>query len=167
MDTGVGITLAFWIMAVVLVVSALAVVLVRNIFRSALCLVLAFLTVAGIYVLLQADFLVVVQILIYVGAVAILLIFAIMLTRDVQQGNLPSRLRVSPLVLSGLLLAVLIVVVTRTGWRISALAPTDDTTGAIARAVFAENGGFVLPFEIVSVVLLAAIIGAVVLVREK
>ncbi|MDO8490957.1 MAG: NADH-quinone oxidoreductase subunit J [Dehalococcoidia bacterium] len=167
MDTGVGITLAFWIMAVVLVASALAVVLLRNIFRSALCLVLAFLTVAGIYVLLQADFLAVVQILIYVGAVAILMIFAIMLTRDVQQGNLPSRLRFSSLLLSALLMAVMIVVVTNTGWSISAQPPSPDTTSAIAKAVFAENGGFVLPFEIVSVLLLAAIIGAVVLVREK
>ncbi len=167
MDTGVGITLAFWIMAVALVVSALAVVLVRNIFRSALCLVVSFLAVAGVYVLLQADFLAVVQILIYVGAVAILMIFAIMLTRDVQQGNLPSRLRFSSLFLSVLLLALMIVVVTSTGWNLSAQSPSADTTGAIARVVFAENGGYVLPFEVVSVLLLASIIGAIVLVREK
>ncbi len=79
-----GIDIAFWILTVVGVAAALTVVLLRDIFRAALALVLCLLTVAGVYIILSADFLAVVQILIYVGGISILVILAIMLTRDQQ-----------------------------------------------------------------------------------
>lgn len=167
METGAGVTIAFWIIAVVLIASALAVVFVRNVFRAAIALIVAFLAVAGIYVTLRADFLAAVQILIYVGAVAVLLIFAIVLTRDVPQGNPANQLRLSAFILSGLFLAVLIVAVLSTNWQISNEPALENTTGAIATALFDKNTGFILPFEVASVMLLAAIIGAIVLVREK
>ena len=85
------IEVAFWILALVMVVAALGVVLLQNIFRAALLLVLCFFTVAGIYITLNADFLAAVQVLIYAGAVSILLIFAIMLTRNVHSGNPSGR----------------------------------------------------------------------------
>ena len=76
----IGFDIAFWILAVVAVMAALAVVLLGNVFRAALSLVLCFLVVAGIYITLSADFLAAVQVLIYVGAIAVLIILAIVLT---------------------------------------------------------------------------------------
>ena len=64
-----GLVIAFWILAIVAIVSALGVVLLRNVFRAALSLILCFITVAGLYVTLSADFLAAVQILVYVGKI--------------------------------------------------------------------------------------------------
>jgi NADH-quinone oxidoreductase subunit J len=79
--------IVFWILAIITVAAALAVVFLRDVFRAALALILLFLLIAGIYVTLNADFLAVVQILVYVGAISILLLVGIMLTRDVHRGN--------------------------------------------------------------------------------
>ncbi len=167
--------IAFWIMALVAVGAALAVVLLRDIFRAALLLVLCFFTIAGIYITLNADFLAAVQVLIYVGAIGMLLIFAIMLTRNVQQGNPFNRLNGPALLLALLIMVTIISVVAVTDWpsikdvpQQAVTVPVDDsTTSHIAQALFNKEGGFVLPFEIASVLLLAALIGAVVLVRSK
>src|SRR4030042_7087487 len=102
------IELAFWILALIMVGAAIGVVLLRNIFRAALLRVLWFFTVAGIYITLNADFLAAVQVLIYAGAIGILLIFAIMLTRDLHEGNPFNRLKVPALVISLLVLATMI-----------------------------------------------------------
>ncbi len=167
--------IAFWILALVMVGAALAVVLLRDIFRAALLLVLCFFTIAGIYITLNADFLAAVQVLIYVGAIGMLLIFAVMLTRNVQRGNPFNRINGPALMLAFLLMIVIISVVVATDWpsvtevpRQGVVVPVDEsTTGHIAEALFSKEGGFVLPFEIASVLLLAALIGAVVLVRGK
>ena len=74
--------------------SALGVVLIRDLFRAALLLVAVFVAVGGYFVLLSAEFLAVVQVLIYAGAISVLIIFAVMLTRDVQRGNPPNRLQI-------------------------------------------------------------------------
>ena len=95
-----GNAIAFWILAVVAVLSGIAVVALRSVFRSALALILCFLAVAGIFILLNADFLAAVQVLVYVGAVAILVILAIMLTHEVEKGNLANKLRIPALVAS-------------------------------------------------------------------
>ena len=134
-----------------------------------------------------------VQVLIYVGAIAILLIFAIMLTRDVQRGNLPNRLQIPAVVFSALLLSALVAVAVDTQWeflpdleqeRVELVQTNSVTT--LTGEVLMEEGvtgteeqtevqeaaladllikDFVLPFEAVSVLLLAALIGALVLVR--
>ncbi len=109
--------IAFWALSAAGVGGALGVVLVRDVFRAALLLVLVFMTVAGLFVLMSAEFLAVVQLLIYVGAVAILIVFAIMLTREVQQGNLPNRLHFPAGILTALLLAAFIYVVLDTDWN--------------------------------------------------
>src|SRR5579862_4359669 len=80
-------TVAFWVIAIVLVGSALAVVLLRNIVHAALFLAAVFGAAAGIYVLLNAEFIAIVQILIYAGAVAVLILFAIMLTQNSMSGT--------------------------------------------------------------------------------
>lgn len=165
METGIAIS--FWILAAVVIASALAVVLLRNIFHAALFLVLCFFTIAGIFVILSADFLAAAQVLIYVGAIAVLIIFAIMLTRETQRGSPSGRLRLPALMLGLLFLATMVFVVVSTDWQVIMEIPDQATTSAIAQALFSGEEGFVLPLEIAAALLLAAIIGAIVLVRER
>ena len=191
--------IVFWFLAVAAIGASLGVVLVRDIFRAALLLVVVFVAVAGFFVMMSAEFLAVVQVLIYVGAIAILIIFAIMLTRDVRQGNLPNRLQVPAVLFSALLLAALVVVATTTEWNLlSEEVPLEaqervallqtQTTRILPEETLTESGftteaeqaaaqeagladlligDFVLPFEAVSVLLLAVVIGALTLVRER
>ncbi len=183
----------FWLLSVVAVGCALGVVLVRDLFRAALLLVAVFVAIGGFFVLLNAEFLAVVQVLIYAGAIAVLIIFAVMLTRDVQQGNQPNRLQIPAAVLAALLLAALVVVAVDTQWNfltdedrqsvelVQTAAVATIPTETLERAgvtdaseqVSAQEAGladlligkYVLPFEAVSVLLLAALIGALALVR--
>jgi NADH-quinone oxidoreductase subunit J len=161
-----GLVAAFWIMAVVVVIAALGVVFLRNVFRAALSLVLCFITVAGLYITLSADFLAAVQILVYVGAISVLIILAIMMTREVQQGSPSNRMKVPAFLVAVVLLGIMIYTVTNTSWQIAGEAPLAPTTAPLALKLFSENG-FILPVEIAAVLLLAAILGAIVLVREK
>ena len=161
-----GLVIAFWVLAVVGIAAALAVVLFRDIFRAALSLVLCFLAVAGIYVTLSADFLAAVQVLIYVGAISVLIILAIMLTREVKRGSPSGRLRLPALVVAILFLGTVVFALINTSWQISRVSPLVPTTAAIGGSLFGE-GGFILPVEIAAVLLLAAVVGAIVLVREK
>ncbi len=161
-----GLDIAFWTLAVIGVASALTVVLLRSVFRAALSLVLCFLAVAGIYVTLSADFLAAVQILIYVGAISVLIILAIMLTRDIQRGSLSNKFRIPAFFVAILFLGAVVFAVSNTQWQIAGIAPQGPTTSALAGKLFGE-GGFVLPLEITPVLLLAAILGAIILVREK
>lgn len=156
---------AFWVLAIVAVGAALGVVLLRDLFRAALLLILALMAVAGLYVTLHADFLAAAQVLVYAGAIAILIVFAIMLTRDVPQGNTFNRFHPVALVVSGLMLVALLWAVLATTWQPSLVpAPLEPTTAAIADRLF---NTYVLPFEIASLLLLAALIGAIVIAREK
>ncbi|TET87060.1 MAG: NADH-quinone oxidoreductase subunit L [Dehalococcoidia bacterium] len=168
---------AFWILAVVGVGAALGVVLIRDIFRAALFLVLCFFTVAGIYVTLQADFLAAVQVLVYIGAVAVLLIFAVMLTREAQRGSPSNRLRIPVLLFALVLLGTMIFTMVGTEWSvpIGVLSNTSletlgesgsGLTASLAEMLFSEDG-FILPLEIAGLMLLAAVIGAIVIMREK
>ncbi len=161
-----GLDIAFWVLAIIGIAAALAVVLLRDVFRAALSLILCFLTVAGIYVTLSADFLAAVQVLIYVGAISVLIILAIMLTREVQRGSPSGKLRIPAFVVAILFLGVVSFALINTPWQISQLPPLEPTTAALAVKLFGE-GGFILAVEIAAVLLLAAILGAVVLVREK
>ena len=185
--------IVFWLLSVMAIGGALGVVMVPDLFRAALLLIVVFIAVAGFFVLLSAEFLAVVQGLIYVGAIAILLIFAIMLTRDVQRGNLPNRLQIPAVVFSALLFSALVAVAVDTQWeflpdsdqgRVELVQTNSVTTltgevlidegvtGTEEQSEVQESGladllieDFVLPFEAVSVLLLAALIGALVLVR--
>jgi len=187
--------IVFWVLAVVVIGAALGVVVVRDLFRAALLLALVFVVVAGFFVLMSAEFLAVVQVLIYVGAISILFIFAVMLTRDVRQGNLPNRLQIPAVLLPALLLAALVVVAVTTDWRPipdaqqervdlvqtrSVSIVSEDTLDRVGvstadeREKVREAGladllirDFVLPFEAVSVLLLAALIGALALARGR
>ena len=169
-----GIDVAFWILAVVAVVSAVSLIVARNLFRSALLLVLCFFAVAGIYATLGADFLAVAQVLVYVGAIAVIIIFSIMLTKQVQTGNPFNKFKFPALVLCALFLAGLVVVMVNTNWApvdtnagTAVMAEGEATSAAIAAAIFDKDFGFLLPFEIAAVLILAAVIGAIALVREN
>ena len=161
-----GLEVAFWILAVVAIVAALGVVLLRNIFRAALSLVLCFLAVAGLYVTLSADFLAVVQALVYVGAISILIILAIMLTREVQRGSTGNRLQIPAFIVAILFLVAAVFVISTTSWPVSDIVPQEPTLTTLAGTLFGEVG-FTLPLEIAPILLLAAILGAIVMVREK
>jgi NADH-quinone oxidoreductase subunit J len=161
-----GISIAFWVLAIVGVVAALAVVLLRDVFRSALSLVLCFLAVAGIYITLSADFLAVVQILIYVGAISVLIILAVMLTREIQRGSPSNRLQIPALIVALIFLGGVVFAVLNTPWAVSSAPPLEPTTSTLAGLLFG-GGGFILPVEIAPLLLLAAVLGAIALVREK
>ena len=161
-----ALSISFWILAVVGVSAALAVVLLRDVFRAALCLVLCFLTVAGLYITLSADFLAAVQILVYVGAISILIILGIMLTGEIQRGSPSNKFRAPAFIIVLVFLGAVVFTLLSTTWQISPQAPVEPTTAVLAGKLFAQDG-FILTVEIAAVLLLVAILGAIILVREK
>lgn len=161
-----GVDIAFWILAAVIVSAALTVVLLRNVFRAALALILCFVAVAGLYVTLSADFLAAVQILVYVGGISVLILLAIMLTRDIPTGSPANKLRLPAFLIAAILLGLMVFSVLRTTFPTSMAPPVEPTTAALGSKLLGE-GGYILPLEIAGVLLLAAIIGAIVVVREK
>ena len=161
-----GIDIAFWILAVIGVIAALGVIFLKNVFHTALSLVLCLLTVAGIYVTLSADFLAAVQILVYVGGISILVILAIMLTREVHRGNLNNKLRIPAFIIVATFLGLILYAILNTGWPVTTPPPMEPTTATLADEMLGNNG-FILGIEIAAALLLAAVLGAIVLVREK
>lgn len=162
----------FYIIAIILVASAIGVMRARDVFRAGLLLILSFFCVGGLYITLNADLLAGVQVLVYVGAIGILLMFAIMLTRNIETGNIAGRLNIPALLTSLIVLGFMMYVIVAQDWGLAqvsgAVVNVDEpTTEGIAQALFNKDSGFVLPFEIASVLLLAALIGAIVLVRSK
>jgi NADH-quinone oxidoreductase subunit J len=172
-------TVAFYVLAVALVGSSLAVVMFRNIVHAALFLALSFGAAAGVYVLLNAEFIAIVQILIYAGAVTVLVLFAIMLTQNaMSQTSSPfsGQTWLAAIIAVGLAAGLIFTVgasqmaVGSPGASVN-LATTINGGGSVARigqllySPFSYS--YVLPFEIASVVLLAAIIGAIVIGREE
>jgi NADH-quinone oxidoreductase subunit J len=169
-------SVAFYIIAILLVGSSLAVVLARNIVHAALYLALVFGAAAGIYVLLNAEFIAIVQILIYAGAVTILVLFAIMLTQHAmtrRSNPFGGQTWLAALIAAALCAGLIFTVgasAMAVGSPNSSVIPASGVGGTVARigqllySPFSYS--YVLPFEIASVVLLAAIIGAIVIGRE-
>jgi NADH-quinone oxidoreductase subunit J len=155
----------FLILAAVTLVGALGVVTARSVFSSALFLVLSFIGVAGVFVLLEAPFLGAVQLLIYVGAISVLILFSVMLTRRVMDERVRQYNEQWGVagVIAGLLFVVLAVLSVTSEWNISNAAPPADSVVALGQALL---GPYALPFEIASLVLLVALIGAIVIARE-
>jgi NADH:ubiquinone oxidoreductase subunit 6 (subunit J) len=160
----------FYAFAALILLSAVLMTTSRNIFHSALYLALCLFGVAAIFVLLNSYFLAGIQVLIYIGAVVILTIFVINLTREITGKLIPqTNKQVIPAILASLLTAGLIILtVLKTGWgarlgqSVAKMSNTDNV-GLIGRQFLTD---FVLPFEIASVLLLAALIGAVVIVSK-
>lgn len=156
----------FYAFAALLLTSAALVVTVRNIFHAALFLALALFAVAAIYVTLGAYFLAAIQILVYIGAVVVLAIFVINLTRNLTGAAISlTRRWVIPTVLVSALTACLIVIAVLKGAVTAGTAPpaVTDSTAVLGRLLL---GDFVLPFELISVLLLAALIAAIAIVSK-
>jgi NADH:ubiquinone oxidoreductase subunit 6 (subunit J) len=155
----------FWIMAAVMLGSGLLVVTMRDIIRCGLAMIVCFGALGGIYVLLGAPLIGAAQVIVYIGAISVLILFAIMLT---QTKDAPARLvfqtQAGPAAILSVVLAVVIgLVVAATDW--GALEQRVRIgTESMSRILFDE---FVLPFEIVSVLLLAAVIGGVFLAKRE
>jgi NADH:ubiquinone oxidoreductase subunit 6 (subunit J) len=170
-----GQQIIFLILAVFTTGVSLMVVIDRNLFRAAIALMASFLGVAGMYVLLEAGFLAAAQLLVYIGAISILLIFAIMMTRRLMQTT-ESPFNSQPwwgFAAAALTLILLVMVIVQT-WpaEIFSAAPDvrpDLLRGSVADlgALLVDPGGYVLAFELASVLLLAALVGAIVIARPE
>jgi NADH-quinone oxidoreductase subunit J len=164
-DTVVAQNIAFGILSVVMVVAALRMVTTRNVVHAALHLVIVLAGAAGIFILLGAEFVGVTQVLVYIGAIVVLFLFGIMLTRGAlgedEEANTEKR-RMAALV------GVLVLVVTGGAVldsfgdaAVNRSAPS--LTSEIGDTIFSQ---YIVPFEAVSVLLLAALIGAIVVARQ-
>lgn len=158
--------LAFYTDAAMILFAAVMVVTLRNIFHCALFLALAFFGIAGVFVMLHAEFLAGVQVMIYVGAIAVLVLFAIMLTRQLTGRTIRQTNRQSPFAAAVALLFVVIVVKIAVGARFAVTGgPVVKNTTAMLGQLLVTH--YVLPFEVASVVLLMAMVGALLLAKEK
>ncbi|MBA2254151.1 MAG: NADH-quinone oxidoreductase subunit J [Chloroflexi bacterium] len=146
--------------------AALGVVLGRNIIRSGLAMILSFAALAGIYALLGAPLVAAAQVLIYIGAISVLVLFAIMLTQSKSgPASLVFHHQAWAAALAAIVLALLLVsMVAGAEWPRAVAERVHTATGDVARLLFDE---FVLPFEVVSVLLLAAVIGGVFLAKRE
>jgi NADH-quinone oxidoreductase subunit J len=159
-----GSIVAFWLLAALTVGSALAVVAVRDLIRAVVLLITSFLGVAGLYITLSADFVAVVQVLIYVGAISVLLLFAIMLTPRASRDNAETFLQIPGLLLAGLVAFTISLVSLDTDWSVVERGGFEETASAIGEALLDK---YVLPFEMAAVLLLVAMLGAIVLVHPE
>ncbi|MFB3910322.1 MAG: NADH-quinone oxidoreductase subunit J [Candidatus Eisenbacteria bacterium] len=158
-----GIFLAF---AVLTVGSALVVAFARAIIHSVFALLFAFFGVAGLYALLHADFLAATQVMIYVGGIMILLLFGVMLTHKVSTVDLksPSFQRGPAAVVCLVLLGLLLYVIYATPWPVAPPEALGPTAHAIGTHLMTD---FLLPFEVISVLLFAVLIAAATMARRE
>ena len=161
-----GEAVVFWIFATLTVVSAAVVVLSRTLIYSAFALLVTFFGVAGLYVLLGADFLAATQLLIYVGGILVLLLFGVMLTHRIYDLDLKSEVVqfVPGLIIAAGLFAVLAAGALRTQWAPGPGRAPAPTTAEIGRLFM---GQYLLPFEAASILLLVALMGAAMIVRKR
>jgi len=159
--------LAFWLLAGLSVASAAGVAFSRNILYSSFSLLGTFLGVAGLYIFLSADFLAVAQVLIYVGGVLVLILFAVMLTSKIGEVRISNQaMGVLPAALATLVTTgVLVFVAWLAPWKSSATPLSHAPTAATLGELFLNR--YLLPFEVASVVLLATLVGAVVVARKE
>ena len=155
----------FAALATLMLVSALAVVTMRDIIRCGLAMIVCFLSLAGIYVVVGAPLVAAAQVIVYIGAISVLILFAIMLT---QSKAAPARLvfqtQAAPAAVAAIVLVVLITLgISATNWGAVSVR-VRLATDTLARILFRD---YVLPFEVVSVLLLAAVIGGVFIAKRE
>lgn len=159
-------TAIFALIAAVTVGSAMMVAFSRNIIYSAFSLLGTFAGVAGLYVFLGADFVAAVQLLIYVGGILVLILFAVMLTHRITDVEITNRAagRIPALILIAVFIYLLVQAIRETPWVKAKEIVYAATTGTIGNLFL---NSYLLPFELASLVLLAAMIGAVVISRKE
>ena len=157
--------LVFFLLAALTLIAGILVVTVRYVVHSALALVGAFFGVAGLYLLLEAEFLAVVQVLIYVGAISVLILFAIMLTRGLMSSDetgVNAQWAAAALIAMFLFMGMFLISA-RGPWPIDTTAITTDLVPRLGQRLVTT---YVLPFEVISLLLLGALIGALMIARE-
>lgn len=163
------ITIAYYFFAALTIISGAVVVLSKNIMHSAFSLLFTFFGVAGLYVLLSADFLAITQIMIYIGGILVLIIFGVMLTTritgvDVKSGTMGKiQMAISGL-LTGIVCIALITIFVKTKWYLAESKTVTATVNQIGNALLTN---YLLAFEAASMLLLIAIIGAAFIARRK
>jgi len=165
-----GMEIIFFILAAVALISGVLVVFQRHPLRSALWLIVNFFAVAGIYLLAHAEFIAAVQVIVYAGAIMVLFLFVIMLLNL----RLPEEAGKAPHIgqkILGIALAGFTALILIYGFSLAKLPPVKEgglvglgNTESIARSLFTD---YLLPFEVTSVLLLVAIVGAVVLAKTR
>jgi len=161
-----GAELIFWTVVGLTVGSAFIVVQSQNLVYSAIALLFSFMGVAGLYVFLMADFIAVTQIVIYVGGILVLILFGIMLTNRIADVRIShtSMQRGIGAVLVILVFAGLAKMITASPWHIQYAPEPEETVAGIGRLLMID---YLLPFEVASVLLLAALMGAALLSRKE
>jgi len=159
-------TIAFWALAVVLVCSALAVVLSKNLFHAVLWLALALTGTAGIFLLLDAEFLAAVQLLLYAGGIITIVVFAIVVTERLVGERLSQTNRRigAGAVVSIAMLVAIVSSLLRQPLELPSTAAPENVTQAVGEAVLTR---FVLPFELLALLMLAAMLGAIYFARPE
>jgi NADH:ubiquinone oxidoreductase subunit 6 (subunit J) len=160
---GTAIVIAFWVLSLMTLGSALMIAFVRDLVHAVLFLVLSFMGIAGLYITLSADFVAVVQVLIYVGAISVLMLFAILLTPRSARDNAPVSYAAPIGLVAGLVGAIIIFAALDTDWRAISDAGFSAGTAKLIGAALLDP--FALPFEVASVLLVVAMVGAIILVR--
>jgi len=160
-------TIIFNVFVLMAIIPSLWVALSSNIVHAAFSLLFTLFGIAGLFVLLGADFVGVVQVIIYIGGIMVLIIFGVMMTQGARLSplsvNLPGRLLAAGL--TGIILAVLMVAATHFLWPVgSAPPPPTPASQAIGNLLL---GKYLIPFEVASLLLLAALVGAVLIVRHS
>lgn len=150
------------------VISALMVVMVRNLIHAGFWLLPFFLGIGGFYLILSLEFLFALQLLLYAGAVMVVVLFALMLTRDVMNPRVrqTNRLYAAGAAASASMMAFLIVVIYRNMGRLSVLPPEVDAGSVTRQLGTMLLNEYVLPFELTSALLLSAMLGAIFLARN-
>lgn len=168
--------LAFGVFSAATIIGGMFVVWSRNLVHSAMFLILSLFGVAGLFVLLSAPFLAAIQVLVYIGAIAILFIFAVMLTRSMTRiTDLFNRQWWVGALAGGLLFVAIMVGIILPVWGPNG---TITASGELPRSMdvattreiglaLVDGNGFVLPFEVASLLLTAAMVGAIVIAREN
>ena len=157
--------IAFWVIVGITIGSAFMVVQSKSLLYSAYALLFTFIGVTGLYIFLWADFLAIVQVVVYVGGILVLIIFGIMLTNKITSVNISHtsiQKSVGAVVVIGFI-GLLGYMILNTPWLVLSNAEPSDTTSAIGRLLLMD---YLLPFEAVSLLLLGALIGATTLSRK-
>ena len=157
--------LVFYALSALLILGALAVVFLPRIIHAALSLVLFFVAIAGVFILLHAEFIAAAQVIIYAGAITVLVLFAVMLTQGSQtpESNPFNVQRAAAAIVAGAVFAALLPAILALP-SVTQAGPNHDLIPELGKAML---GQWVLPFEIASVLLLAAMIGAIVIAKER
>ncbi len=163
-------TLFFYLMAALVLISAYFVVTATNLFRCAMGLLSVLMGIAGLYLLLHADFISAVQVMVYIGGIVVLIVFVILLVADASQKpflkSAAWRKAVSILCVITLFSLISYTLLSQNFDPAKPLPKKSATVEEIGRAMLSpKSNGFVLPFEVISLVLIAALIGAITVAR--